>query len=113
MVCAASGAGDSMQGMEVIAVSHASKMLCCHKMSQKMEIMSNIERNYQATTCPQLQLTCVVPWKACSTSAALIWRILVDCIGDSFPDMHCSPALPSGLLRRNCVRWGKNEEPLL
>jgi len=44
MVCAASGAGDSMQGMEVIAVSHAPKMLCCHKMSQKMEIMSNIER---------------------------------------------------------------------
>src|SRR5258708_6259248 len=43
MVCAASGAGDSMQGMEVIAVSHAPKMLCCHKMSQKMKIMSNFQ----------------------------------------------------------------------
>src|SRR5260221_11980409 len=43
MVCAASGAGDSMQGMEVSAVSHAPKMLCCHKMSQKMEIMSNFQ----------------------------------------------------------------------
>jgi len=43
MVCAASGAGDSMQGMEVITVSHAPKMLCCHKMSQKMKIMSNFQ----------------------------------------------------------------------
>jgi len=43
MVCAASGAGDSMQGMEVIAVSHAPKMLYCHKMSQKMKIMSNFQ----------------------------------------------------------------------
>jgi len=43
MVCAASGAGNSMQGMEVSAVSHAPKMLCCHKMSQKMEIMSNFQ----------------------------------------------------------------------
>jgi len=32
-----------MQGMEVSAVSHAPKILCCHKMSQKMEIMSNIQ----------------------------------------------------------------------
>src|SRR6266700_4596056 len=48
MVCAASGAGDSMQGMEVIAVSHAPKMLSCHKMSQKMEIMSNIQRKFFA-----------------------------------------------------------------
>src|SRR5258708_24160077 len=43
MVCAASGAGDSMQGIEVSAVSHAPKMLYYHKMSQKMEIMSNIQ----------------------------------------------------------------------
>jgi hypothetical protein len=47
MVCAASGAGDSMQGIEVSAVSHAPKMLYYHKMSQKMEIMSNIQPNYQ------------------------------------------------------------------
>src|SRR5579859_1935207 len=37
-----------------------------------------------ATTRPQEYLTCVVPWKACSTSAALIWRTLVECIGHSF-----------------------------
>ena len=37
-----------MQGMEVIAVSHAPKMLSCHKMSQKMEIMSNIQRKFFA-----------------------------------------------------------------
>ncbi len=32
-----------MQGIEVSAVSHAPKMLYYHKMSQKMEIMSNIQ----------------------------------------------------------------------
>jgi hypothetical protein len=37
-----------------------------------------------ATTRPQEHLTCVVPWKACSTSAALIWRTLVEYIGHSF-----------------------------
>ena|SRR6059036_1489215 len=44
MVCAASGAGRFDQGMEVSAVSHAPKILCCHKMRKTMEIMSNIER---------------------------------------------------------------------
>ncbi len=33
-----------MQGMEVSAVSHTPKMLCCHKMSQKMEILSNFQQ---------------------------------------------------------------------
>src|SRR5579859_8164794 len=33
-----------------------------------------------ATTDPSGQLTCVVPRKACSTRAALIWRTLVDCM---------------------------------
>src|SRR5258706_886883 len=43
MVCAVSGAGDSMQGIEDSAVSHAPKMLYYYKMSQKMEIMSNFQ----------------------------------------------------------------------
>ena len=33
-----------MQGMEVSAVSHTPKMLCCHKMSQKMETLSNFQQ---------------------------------------------------------------------
>jgi hypothetical protein len=44
MVCSASGAEDEMQEMEVIVVSHAPKTLCCQKMSQQMEIMSNLQR---------------------------------------------------------------------
>jgi hypothetical protein len=40
--------GASMQGMEVRAISHALKMLHYHKMSDKMEIMSNIERRFFA-----------------------------------------------------------------
>lgn len=32
-----------MQGIEVSAVSYAPKMLYFHKMSQKMEIMSNFQ----------------------------------------------------------------------
>ena len=33
-----------MQGMEVSVVSPAPKMLCCQKMSEKMEIRSKIQR---------------------------------------------------------------------
>jgi hypothetical protein len=66
-----------------------------------------------ATTCPQGQLTCVVPWKACSTSAALIWRTLVDCICDSFPDAPRSPTPHRGRLLRSGVEWGEDKEPLI
>jgi hypothetical protein len=48
MVGAASGAGDSRQGMEVSGASRAPKMLSCHQMSEKMEIRSNIHRTFFA-----------------------------------------------------------------
>src|SRR5258707_859969 len=66
-----------------------------------------------ATTDPQGQLTCVVLWKACSTSAALIWRTLVECIDDSFRDSPRSPAVHRGVLRRSGVGCGEHKQPLI
>jgi hypothetical protein len=45
-----------------------------------------------ATIRPSGQLTCTVPKKACSTRAALIWRMFVDCTDARYAH---SPVTPS------------------
>ncbi len=47
-----------------------------------------------ATTGPMGQLTRVLPRKACSTRAALIWRTLVECIDSFFQDALLRNAPP-------------------
>src|SRR5713226_241679 len=68
-----------------------------------------------ATTDPMGQLTRVLPRKACSTRAALIWRTLVECIDSSFQDALLRNAPPlslplhSGLLGRSGAGCGEHK----
>ena len=72
-----------------------------------------------ATTGPMGQLTRVLPRKACSTRAALIWRTLVECIDSSFQDALLRNAPPlslplhSGLLGRSGAGCGEHKQPLI
>src|SRR5690349_19296201 len=71
-----------------------------------------------ATIGPMGQLTRVLPRKACSTRAALIWRTLVDCIDSSFRDAWLarrplSLPLHRGLLGRSCFGYGEDKQPLI